>query len=319
MNIFITGGSGFLGTRLLPRLLSEGHSITALSNSASSDTVLQKFGVSTVRGNLDDIATWAPALAGHDVVIHAAAPVLVWGEWKLFYQQITVATQKLYEACAEHGVKRFIFISSESVLQGRGSLLNIDETTPYPSEPNSYYGKAKMLAEKALLHSNLSPTCIILRPTFIWGSHNRGLKTIIQKVRSGKFIWVDNGAASMEMVHVDNVAEAIRLSVHHGENHQIYYVTDDHPMPVREFLTGIFEKVGVTPPNTNLPGWLARPAASLIEFLWHMFHLQSTPPLSRFQLDIVALPRRYDISKIKQDLGYKPVVSYDEGLRDFVE
>lgn len=319
MNIFITGGSGFLGTRLLPRLLSEGHTITALSSSPSSDTTLQAFGVAVVRGDLQDIPSWSHALAGHDAVIHAAAPVLVWGEWELFYQQITVATQTLYEASTAHNVKRFIFISSESVLQGNGPLVDIDEAHPYPQEPNSYYGKAKMLAEKALLASNLPPTCIILRPTFIWGSHNRGLATIIQKVRDKKFIWVDHGNASMEMVHVDNVVEAIRLSLHAGQDRHIYFVTDGHPMPVRTFLEGIFKKAGVSSPRGQLPGWMARPLAGGIEMVWRFFRLKSTPPLSRFQLDIVALPRRYNITHLQHDMRYKPVVSYQEGVDSFAE
>lgn len=304
-----------MGLRLLSRLIKDGHQVSALSNSPASDAALQQFGVRVVRGGLEDIAAWSAALASHEAVIHAAAPVLVWGEWELFYTQITRATQQLQEASAKHGVKRFIFISSESVLQGGQPLLDIDETHAYPAEPNSYYGKAKMLAEQALLQTKHGPTCIILRPTFMWGERNRGLETILQKVRTKKFIWIDHGQASMEMVHVDNVVEAIRLSLTHGRPSGIYFVTDDNPMTVRQFLEEVFRAAGITPPKTSIPGWLARPLAACVESMWRLLHLRSVPPLSRFQLDLVALQRRYNIEKIKRDMGYRPVVSHEQGMQ----
>lgn len=315
MHIFVTGGSGYVGSRLVARLLKEGHRITALSNSSASDEVLQNLGVAVVRGGLDDIDAWASALKGHDAVIHAAAPVLVWGEGELFYKQITLATTQLYKASTKYHIKRFIFISSESVLQDGAPLLDIDETKAYPKEPNSYYGKAKMLAEQALLAQKVGPTCIILRPTFIWGEHSRNLEIIAQKVRSKAFVWIDQGRASMEMVHVANVVEAVRLSLTHGRHQEIYFVTDDHPMPIREFFEGVFKALNVTSPKASLPGWLARPLAAGLEAIWRVLCIKATPPLSRFQLDLVALPRRYKLDKIKAEFGYEPVISYQEGIQ----
>lgn len=227
MKIFITGASGFLGKRLITRLQQDNYTITALSRSKRSDEVLHKLGVATVSGSLTNIETWATALNGQDVVVHAASPIDLWGAWSKFEREIVQATEGLYLACAAQGVGRFIYISSESVLQDRSPLLDIDETFPTPTEPNSYYGKAKKLAEVALLKHDVSTECLILRPTFIWGAGDTQLDNIVEKVKTKQFMWIDGGQATMEMVHVENVVEAIRLALTKGHHRDIYLVTDD--------------------------------------------------------------------------------------------
>lgn len=316
MRVFVTGGSGFLGQRLLARLQRDGHEVSALSRSPRSDEMIRRWGATVVAGSLEDVAAWEGALAGHDVVVHAAAPVDVWGTWEGMYQAITQATIDVYAACGRQQVRRFIFISSESVLQDRRSLLDVDETFPYPDEPNSYYGKAKKLAEVALLQRPTATACVILRPTFIWGAGAPQLETIAQKVRDRQFVWVDRGQVIIEMVHVENVVAAICLALTVGEGGQVYFVTDDRAMPAQVFLTALLRGQGVTFPTASIPSVVARPLAAVVEWLWRAMRRSSVPPLSRFQLDFIALPRRYRIDKIKRDLGYRPVYSLDQGLQE---
>ncbi len=316
MNIFVTGASGFVGKRLLKRLTKEKHRVTALSRLPAKDRLLEEMGAAIARGSLENIAEWASALAGQDVVIHLAAPVEVWGKWEDFYTQITLATEQLLRVCGEQGVKRFIYISSESVLQGNGALLDIDETHPYPDEPNSFYGKAKKLAEIKLRRSTSPTHCVILRPPYIWGKEDKQLNKVIEKVKTGQFMWVDGGRVPMEMVHVENLVEAIVLAMAKGRDREIYFVTDNHPRPVKEFLTALLTARGVTPPERSAPSWLLRPVARLVEGMWRVLRLPGIPPLSRFQLDFIALPRRYRIQKIQNDMGYRPVITFDEGVQE---
>jgi len=313
--IFVTGGSGFVGKRLIARLLESGHDITALSRSAKSDAVLKALGATPVRGSLDDVADWQGALKGHDVLIHAASPITVWGDAEVLHRQIVEATTALADACAAFGVRRMIHLSSESVLQGAGPLLDIDETHPYPARPNSRYGACKKAAEQALLAREGGPEIIILRPSFIWGPSGQ-VEQLLKKVRSGQFAWVDHGRAPMEMSHVENVVSAILLALEGGQSGRVYFVTDAAGLSVREVLGGIIEAVGLTPPSRSIPLALARPLAGAVEALWSVLRLRSTPPLSRFQLDFVALPRRYRIDRARAELGYKPVMSFDAGLAE---
>lgn len=316
MRIFVTGGSGFLGQRLIRRLIAEGHGVSGLSRNPDSDLKLERLGAVPVRGSLNDIPAWSRQLHDHDIVVHAAAPVDVWGHWPDFRREIVDASLQLYEAACEQRVKRFIHLSSESVLQDRAPLLDIDEATPYPLEPNSLYGKAKKLAEQALLTHARTTTLIILRPTFIWGAGDSQLSALLDRVRRKQFVWIDRGDIPMEMVHVDNVVEAIRLAMNHGMHKGVYFVTDDHPMPARQFLGALISANGLAVPENSLPSALVKPLAPVVESVWRMFGLKSTPPLSRFQLDFIALPRRYRIDRIRRDLGYHPVRSFEEGLAE---
>ena len=314
MNIFVTGGSGFLGKRLITRLKQSNHRITALSRSPQTDVILRQLGAQPVSGSLNNIHEWASALEAQDIVIHAASPIDVWGEWDQLYGEITQATATLYQACGTHNVKRFIYISSESVLQDSTPLVDIDETFPYPDEPNSWYGKAKKLAELAILGASSATEAIILRPSFIWGHGDKQLDTIVKKIASRQFIWIDHGQVIMEMVHVENLVEAIELALTNGKNKSVYFVTDDQPMTAKAFLTTLLQTRGITPPQASLPSAVAKPLARLTESLWRGLRIKSVPPLSRFQLDFIALPRRYRIDKIKHELGYRPVYSLQTGV-----
>ena len=316
MKTFITGGSGFLGQGLIARLRQEGHEVTALSRSPKSDAILEALGATTIRGALTDIERWQVALEGQEVVVHAASPIEVWGDWKDFERDIVRASLDLYRAAAMQGVRRFIQISSESVLQGNGPLLDVGEAHPYPAEPNSFYGKAKMQVEQGLLANIVGTECIVLRPTFIWGQGGEQLDKVVDKVRRGQFMWIDDGDISMEMVHVDNVIEGVRLALTQGVSGQVYWLTDGRPMPAREFLGALLKTRGVEVPDKSMPGSLARPVAAGVEAVWRLLGLKSVPPLSRFQLDFVALPRRYDLGKSRRELGYRPVRTFEQGIAE---
>ncbi len=311
--IFVTGGTGFVGRHLIRDLVAKGHEVTALSRSAEGDRLLKAMGARPVRGSLDDIANWSHALSGMDAVVHLAAPISVWGDARELTRQIADASVEILRACNRQGVGRMIYLSSESVLQDGPSLDGIDESHPYPDRPNSRYGAAKKAAELALLAEPRTTELIILRPPFIWGDGGQ-IGDVLDAVKSGKFVWVDQGRAPMEMVHVENLVHAIELALTRGHDGDIFIITDDAELSVREFFTALFNAFGVAPPRKNMPGWLVRPLARITETVWRLLRLKSTPPLSRFQLDFVALPRRYDISRAKRELGYAPPVSVEQGM-----
>lgn len=101
--------------------------------------------LSVFRGSIRDIECvekFTNMLRQFDVVVHCAAPVEFWGPWEKYEKGIIASSLELAKACNEQKVKRFIYISSESVLQDKEDLLDIDEDHPYSQEPNSFYGKS---------------------------------------------------------------------------------------------------------------------------------------------------------------------------------
>lgn len=314
MKVFLTGGSGFLGRHVIQRLSREGHEICGIARSEKSAKIQKQLGARVVSGSLNDISTWQDELLGQDVLIHCAAPVEFWGPWEKFYREITLATRELLEAADRAGVRKFIYISSESVLQDVVPLVGINESFAYPENPNSSYGKAKKLAEEEILKFETQTEAVILRPTFIWGPGSENVENILDKARSGGFVWVDQGRTPIETVHVENIAEAIALACTKGRNREIYFVTDDQPVTVRQFFEKLFEVEEVPAPRVSLPNWIVQFVATLVEKLWSSLGLKTAPPISRFEWSFVGMPRRYDITRIKQVLGYQPVLSIEEGM-----
>lgn len=172
----------------------------------------------------------------------------------------------------------------------------------------------KKIAEEFLLASNYSMEIIVIRPTFIWGSGSNAFTTIASKVKSGQFVWIDDGKASFEAVHVENVAEAILLSLTKGKDREIYFVTDDENSTVKEFFSKAFKSLHLPIPSKSLPSLIASPVACAVENVWRWTHIPSQPPLTRFDLSFVNMNRRYNIAKAKKDLGYRPVVSREKGF-----
>lgn len=226
MKIFVTGATGCLGRRVVERLMKEGHELPLLVRSIPEVPLYHQPNIQLVKGDVTNVASYEGDLSGQDVLIHLAAPVVYWRDWSLYHTGIVQATEELYAAANRQGVGRFLYISSESVLQDREDLLDIDEHHPYPKEPSSYYGRAKKMAEQLLMEAMDQTEVLILRPTFIWGPGVAALDTFVEKVETGQFIWIDKGQVMVEMVHVDNVAEAIALATVKGRSGEIYFVTD---------------------------------------------------------------------------------------------
>jgi nucleoside-diphosphate-sugar epimerase len=315
MHIFVTGGSGFVGKRLVARLTREGHHVKALSRSESSDRVLRERGAEPVRGSLEDVSSWESALQGAAAVVHTASPLATWGPWSLFERSIVDATRDLARASIRQNVRRLVYLSSESVLQDRAPLLDVDESFPPARSPNSFYGRAKKLAEGQLAGLASEIEAIVLRPTFIWGEDAPAFATVLAKVADGTFAWIDGGRAAFEAVHVDNVVEAVVDALTRGRPGEAYLIADGEASTFRAFWERVFAAHGVQAPRASVPGWVARPAAAALEATWRLVGAEKAPPLTRFEVAFAAMPRRYSIRKSRAELGFDTVVSRDEGFR----
>jgi len=280
----------------------------------AADNIAAK-GCRVIEGSLENIKNWLKWLHGHEVIIHAAAPMEFWGQWESLERSIVDATETLYRAASREGVRRFIYISSESVVQNTKPLLDIDETFPY-IKPNSLYGKAKQLAEQKLLGSVSETECIILRPTFMWGKGMPMLDEVISKIDHGQFTWVNNGKTVIEWVHVENVVNAIICALDRGEDKGIYYITDENPKPVRDIFNQLLATRHISASRKNKSSFLVKLASGLAESWWKLFGLKSKPPITCFEWSFVALPRRYSIERAKTELKYHPVISEKMGLAE---
>jgi nucleoside-diphosphate-sugar epimerase len=119
-----------------------------------------------------------------------------------------------------------------------------------------------------------------------------------------------------DTTHVDNVVEGLILAAEKGRPGEAYFVTDGKPVVFREFVTALLQTQGVEPPGRSIPGWTAAPMARVAEAAWKVLPFSGTPPMTTFRSWLLTQECTIDISKAREELGYAPIVSQEQGLTE---
>lgn len=321
MRAFVTGGSGFLGRRLLSWLGNRGVAVRALSRSPASDSVVAAHGAIAVRGALGDVAALQSAMTGCDVVIHAAASTQEWGTYASFYEPNVTGTANVLAAARAAGVPRLVHVSTEAVLLDGSPLVRVGESRPIPDRPIGPYAQTKALAERAALAASRDGLdVVVVRPRFIWG---RGDTTLLPKLaemaRTGRFAWIGGGTALTSTCHVANACEGILLAAQHGAPGNVYFLTDGVDRTYREALTAILATQRVDPGSRTVPLGVARVGAAVVESTWRVLGVKRPPPIQRTSVLLIGQEMTVDDGKARKGLGYTSHMSWEAGLRELAE
>jgi nucleoside-diphosphate-sugar epimerase len=313
---FVTGGSGFIGARLIDRLLHDGWAVRALARSDEAAEKVGARGAEAVRGDLGDEAALARGAQGAEVAFHLAAHTRDWGDWDEFRRVNVGGVQAVLAAARTAGVRRVVHVSTEAALMHGQPLVLADERTPLAFGSPSPYPATKAAGEAAVVTANGSGLeTIVIRPRFVWGPDDTVLMPVmIELVRSRRFRWIGGGRQLTSTTHVDNCAEALVLAADRGTPGAAYFVTDGPSVVFREFVTALLATRGVQPPDASIPRPVAFAAARAAETAWRLLPLPGAPPLTRFAVWVAALECTLDDSRARRELGYAPVVSRDAGL-----
>lgn len=316
MKILVTGGTGFVGSRLLPRLVNNGHAVFALSRSASSDDALRAAGATPVRGDLGTIATLS--LPPLDAVVHAAAMFRFAGPRAPYFDANVTGTLEALKAAEEAGAKTFVHLSSSGVIMDdRGSpVRNADESAP--TYPNSFSGyiASKARGEAAVMAANKPGfRTIALRPSAIWGPGDPFSREIPKAVASGAFAFFDRGDFPFSIVHVDNVIEAVQVALDRGEGGRAYFVNDHGKTTFREFIAMIAATQSVSIDKVrSIPYRLAFALGRLMEIGAAFTFSRSDPPLSRSLVRMIGREFTTNDAAARRDLGYQGNISRAQGV-----
>jgi nucleoside-diphosphate-sugar epimerase len=318
---FVTGGSGFIGGRLIARLVGEGRPVRALARSDAAAAKLEGLGAEAVRGELGDQASLAAGAADCETAFHLAAHLGEWGPWEDFERGNVKGTRNALAACEEAGVSRFVHCGTEAALMAGDPLVHVDETAPLRPDSRAPYPATKAKAEQAVRDASREGfETVVLRPRFVWGKGDTTLlPEMVSTVEAGKFAWVSGGRNVTDTAHVDNVVEGLVLAAERGRSGEAYFVTDGEPVVFREFVTAMLRTQGVEPPNRSLPAWTAAPMARLCETAWKLLPLGGEPPMTKFRSWILTQECTIDISKAREELGYAPLISHEQGLAEMRE
>ena len=315
---FVTGGSGFIGGALIERLRSENWDVRSLARSERAAERVLALGAEPMTGDLDDRDSLRAGAEGCEVAFHAAAKVEDWGDPADFDRLNVRGTQNVIDACRDAGVRRLVHVGTEAALMAGQPLVNVDEEAPLRPDSAALYSSSKARAEQLVRAANgQGIETVVVRPRFVWGRGDTSLlPQIIEMVRSGRFRWVGGGRQLTATTHIDNTVEGLWLGATKAPAGGVYFVTDGEPVVFREFLTRMLATQGVTIPDKSVPPGVAKAAAATAERIWRLLRRPGSPPLTRFAVWVSSQECTIDISRAERELGYRPVISREDGLAE---
>lgn len=315
MKTLVTGATGFIGSALVKKLLSQGYSVRALVLPKENSDWLKNAGVEVVYGDLTERNTITGICKNIDVVYHCAARVTDWGTKKQFYRAIYHATHNLLEE-SKGNIQRFVYLSSIAAL-GLGKHLKGKKETDPPQKSGIPYNDAKADTEIMVrqYHEKKEFACTIVRPANVTGPGSVWVRDIVARFKSVTSVpLIDGGRYSASLVYVDNLVDGIiragTLAIAQGKT---YHFRDDWNVSWKQYISDLGQCVGKRP-RGNIPYAAAWYTAIVLERLCNVLHVRS--PLTRLAVAVMGRDNDVDTQVTKQELGWKTINTYDEAMNE---
>jgi nucleoside-diphosphate-sugar epimerase len=311
--VFVTGGSGFVGSHLLRRLRQENIEAVALARSASTSEQIAASGARVVVGDLGEPASLRESMAGCDTVFHLGAYLPDW-DYDKAYRVNVDGTRALLDGARQAGVRRVVYVSGTGVMVGHGPLRNVDEDMPR-GPPVGVLSATRILSEAlAISASSADFETVVVRFPYVWGQGDTLRPVLVRLVRSGKFRWIGGGRHLVSICHVRNAVSGLLLAATQGRLGSIYWIADDDVMPFRDFVMAQLAVDQLTPPESSIPRSLALALAAVLPTLSRWGGVRRPPLLTPTVARFLGQEITVDTSRARRDLGYRPLVSWEQGL-----
>ena len=322
LRIFLTGGSGFIGSRVARIAVELGHEVTvvtAVNNAAERARcdALANAGIKVVIAPLEDSFALARALVSQDVVIHLAAAQHEAHAGEIHFHQVNVeGTRRLLELAARAGVKRFVHGSTIGVYGSAAAGRVLDEQSSLA--PDNPYGKTKAGAEIVLRNFGGNIEWCIVRISETYGPGDMRLLKLFRGVQKGQFIILGRGKNEHQLIYVDDLARGLLAACNaSGVNGETMVLAGAKTVTTNAMVSAISAALGSSRRIFHAPMWPFVAAAYVLEST--MTPLGLKPPLHRRRLDFFRKSFRFSTAKAQKLLGFRADTDFIEGARRTAE
>lgn len=312
--VLVTGATGFTGQVLTRKLVEAGLAVTAIARSSSNLQPLGDLEITWIRGDVFDEQVMTKALAGQHYVFHVAA---AFREAKSSEQDYWNVHVKSTQIIAEHALhdpdfKRLIHISTIGV---HGHIEDPPATEEYRFAPGDGYQRTKAQAEEWLndfaAKNDLDYT--IIRPAAIYGPGDRRLLKLFKMALKPFFPLLGKGKCMYHMVHVDDLTNSFIIAATEPKAKGEAIISGaEEPIAIADIARIVAEEFGHTVKVIRLPIGPFFLAADLCEKICRPFGIE--PPIYRRRVAFYSKDRHFDVSKLKNVLGYSPRHSNKDGI-----
>jgi len=319
VKVLITGATGFIGGRVLSKILEEGHEVVALVRETSNTEGIPK-NVEIRVADLFDIPSLESAVPDVNVVLHFASYFNFYpADEDLMFKVNVEGTKNLMNACVGTDVERFIYCSSAETM---GSIRFPPGTEDTELRPDFSYGESKILAERAIrdITTDRDLSHIILRPTGVMGEGDLYVMfEIAEQLNEGKVFALPRDLSARFMyTHIDDiVAGFVAALTPMVALNNTFILCPDESMSWEEFLDVMTDRLGVKPPRLRVPKVFAKLGMAILSpfknrkkmtFFWHVK-----------SVDMLFANREYSNEKAKRLLGWEPQTTMVEGFQRAID
>jgi 2-alkyl-3-oxoalkanoate reductase len=303
--VAVTGATGVIGRRLLPRLLAENERVRILVRREPSPELMSDPRVEIVYGDLGDPEAVDRAVAGTEIVYHLGATLR--GSPDDFARGTVAGTRNVVESVLRHRVPRLVHVSSLSVLHAAAARQGSTAREDWPLEPRpqgrGHYAQSKLEAEMivrgAVERCNLR--AVILRPGQVIGPGAPLLTPAVARRVGRRLVILGDGTLALPLVHVDDVVDAIlaaaRATAFDGS---VFHIVDAEPVTQNDVA-----RIAAGPSRiAHVPLPLAFALALGVEALARLS--RRSAPLSRYRLRSALAPMSFDCTAARERLGWRP-------------
>jgi nucleoside-diphosphate-sugar epimerase len=313
MNVLITGATGFIGKHLTAAL-SKIHSVRCLVRKTSDIKELRDLNVDLAYGDLLDRSSLAPALDKIDLVYHLAGEVYS-RKKNDYYRGNVLATQNLLEAYQGKGAKRIIFLSSVGVYKPASTRTLLTEESD--CKPITYYGKTKLDAE--VLIKKYGIPWVIVRAPVIYGPHQKSVlnRFFLDAVNKRRVYIFGSGDNLRSLCFIDNLVEGLVLLANNPDIHgKMYILSDSSSYTYNEMISPVSKALQQQLKLVRLPSFLGSLSWGINSLIGSVFGLSF---VELYAIKKTQFHEAYDISKARNEIGYCPSVTLEEGMKNTID
>jgi nucleoside-diphosphate-sugar epimerase len=317
MEILITGGNGLLGRHLLAALVHRGDTVRVLALPGEDASSLEESGIRVEPGDIRRPETLTEPMRGVDAVLHLAGMMGVWRPLAEYNAVNVTGTGNVCLAALAEGVRRLVHVSSWTVY---GMALGRPAAEGFPLTPfREPYALTKAagdrLVQQMIVEHEL-PAVIIRPGTFFGPGDHLHFGRMADRLRAGRAIIVGRGDNALPFVCVTDVVQGMLLALDHERAvGHAYNITTDRPITQQRFLHEIARHIGAKPPRFHAPYRALYAAAFAAERAAAVMRPDVAPVVTRLGVKLFGTDNRHAIDKARAELGFRPLVPVEEGVR----